>query len=273
MPRTRDIRPGFFKNEYLAELPALTRILFAGLWTLADKEGRLEDRPKRIKLDTLPFDDCDIDASLNELHSAGFIKRYKVGNQMLIQITKWADNQKPHPKEAPSIYPSPELAETLSESEPFNYTASSGNTGTNNAITSYTSIPSITSMPSLNSTAVEKRGTIVPTPKFEERHLTLATEFWELVHEKYPYYKPPKLEAWAVTIRKMEEIDGFTIDEIEDVAAWALTKSEFWSQQIRGPDNLRKHFTKLLDQSGLYAVWERQRNGITTQGNYNRTNP
>lgn len=125
---------------------------------------------------------------------------------------------------------------------------------------------------------IERKNTVTsvtdpPKPKFEERHLTLATEFWELVHEKYPYYKPPKLEAWAVTIRKMEEIDGFTIDEIEDVAAWALTKSEFWSQQIRGPDNLRKHFTKLLDQSGLYAVWERQRNGITTQGNYNRTNP
>ena len=95
---------------------------------------------------------------------------------------------------------------------------------------------------------------------FDERHLTLAKELWELIHDKYPYYKPPNMDSWADTIRKIERLDGFSIDQIEDVAAWALTKSDFWSQQIRGPDNLRKHFRRLIDQSDLYAKWERQRN-------------
>jgi hypothetical protein len=49
MPRTRQIKPGFFKNDELAELPIEARLLFAGLWTIADREGRLEDRPKKIK--------------------------------------------------------------------------------------------------------------------------------------------------------------------------------------------------------------------------------
>ena len=48
MARARNIKPGFFANENLAECDPLARLLFAGLWCLADREGRLEDRPKRI---------------------------------------------------------------------------------------------------------------------------------------------------------------------------------------------------------------------------------
>jgi len=48
MARSRNIKPGFFRNEMLAECSPLARLLFAGLWCLADRFGRLEDRPKRI---------------------------------------------------------------------------------------------------------------------------------------------------------------------------------------------------------------------------------
>ena len=49
MPRARNVKPGFFKNELLAECEPLARILFEGLWCEADREGRLEDRPRRLK--------------------------------------------------------------------------------------------------------------------------------------------------------------------------------------------------------------------------------
>ena len=39
MSRSRNIKPGFFKNEHLAECQPLARLLFIGLWTLADREG------------------------------------------------------------------------------------------------------------------------------------------------------------------------------------------------------------------------------------------
>ena len=51
MARARNIKPGFFLNEELGVLPPLVRILFAGLWCIADRDGRLEDRPKRIKME------------------------------------------------------------------------------------------------------------------------------------------------------------------------------------------------------------------------------
>lgn len=78
MARIRTIKPDFFKNEGLAELPALTRLLFIGLWTQADREGRLEDRPKRLKIEIFPYENCDLDRMLNELQSTGFVLRYKV---------------------------------------------------------------------------------------------------------------------------------------------------------------------------------------------------
>ena len=44
MARARNIKPGFFKNELLVGLPYEYRLLFIGLWTIADRDGRFEDR-------------------------------------------------------------------------------------------------------------------------------------------------------------------------------------------------------------------------------------
>lgn len=107
MARARNIKPGFFANEVLAELPPLARLLFAGLWTVCDRAGRAEDRPKRIKVDVLPYDDCDCDALLEMLHSKGFIRRYEVKGQRLIQVLTWDKHQNPHVKEAASSFPEP----------------------------------------------------------------------------------------------------------------------------------------------------------------------
>lgn len=114
MARTRSIKPAFFSNEVLAELPAHTRLLFIGLWTIADRDGRIEDRPKRIKAELFPYDDFDINLMLTELHNYGFIIRYVVSDINLIQINNFARHQNPHPKEQSNDYPEPpEPAENL----------------------------------------------------------------------------------------------------------------------------------------------------------------
>lgn len=105
MARARNIKPGFFKNEVLAELSCSTRLLFIGLWCLADREGRLEDRPKRIKLELLPFDDLDVVEALNELEAHGFIKRYSIGGLAIIQVVNFAKHQSPHGTEKDSELP------------------------------------------------------------------------------------------------------------------------------------------------------------------------
>ncbi|MDQ1962769.1 hypothetical protein NUU80_16155 [Cronobacter sakazakii] len=105
MARSRNIKPGFFTNDELAECSPLARLLFAGLWTIADKEGRLDDRPKKVKALVLPFDNVDCDELLQQLHDRKFIQRYQVQDGAYIQITNWKKHQNPHCKEAPSEIP------------------------------------------------------------------------------------------------------------------------------------------------------------------------
>lgn len=107
MARSRSLKPGFFTNEDLIELPFEYRLLFAGLWTLADREGRMEDRPKKIKLQIFPGDDVDVNAGLDALASAGFIQRYEAGGARYIQVVSWSKHQSPHIKEAASTIPAP----------------------------------------------------------------------------------------------------------------------------------------------------------------------
>lgn len=109
MSRSRNIKPGFFKNDLLAECHPLARILFCGLWCEADREGRLHDRPKRIKADCLPYDECDCDELLNQLDARGFIVRYQVGEDRYIAIPEFAKHQNPHCKEQPSTIPAPDM--------------------------------------------------------------------------------------------------------------------------------------------------------------------
>ena len=90
MARSRNIKPGFFTNDELAELPALTRLLFVGLWTLVDRDGRIEDRPKKIKAECMPYDDMDADAALSALCKAGFILRERLKEATVIVVSHQA---------------------------------------------------------------------------------------------------------------------------------------------------------------------------------------
>lgn len=105
MARARNIKPGFFKNELLVEMCAFDRLLFIGLWLLADREGRIEDRPKRIKLELFPCDTYDVDAGLNILAESGFVKRYKNNVKSVISIENFLRHQTPHGSEKDSELP------------------------------------------------------------------------------------------------------------------------------------------------------------------------
>jgi hypothetical protein len=106
MARARNIKPAIMDNEELAELEPLTRLLFIYLWMLADREGRLEDRPKRIAVQALPYDrSADVGSMLNDLQKAGFIARYEVAGVACIQVLAFKDHQTPHVREADSSLP------------------------------------------------------------------------------------------------------------------------------------------------------------------------
>lgn len=115
MARSRNIKPSFFQNDYLVELPFETRLLFIGLWTLADREGRLENRPKKIKMELFPADNIDISKSVKELCDNGFLTVYQSNGANVIQIINFNKHQSPHGTEKDSLLPDSNNLYTVNE--------------------------------------------------------------------------------------------------------------------------------------------------------------
>ena len=99
MARARNIKPSFFTHDELADNDPLGRLLFIGLWTIADYKGELEWRPKRVKAQVLPYDDCDIEVLAINLEKTGFIRFYSVGGSDYVHIVNFNKHQNPHKNE------------------------------------------------------------------------------------------------------------------------------------------------------------------------------
>ena len=115
--RARNIKPGLCHNENLGECSLGARLLFVMLPMLADREGRIEYRPRRIKAELFPYDDMTLDqfeAMIGELEQFGssFISRYSANGIKCIQITNFVKHQRPHPDEKRSQLPPPPLNPT-----------------------------------------------------------------------------------------------------------------------------------------------------------------
>ena len=111
MARIRSIKPDFFRHRrlYLAErdtgLPL--RVAFAGLWTVADREGRFRWEPDELKLDCLPYDDVDFSRVLDALTTRGFLVRYASQGREYGFIPGFTRHQIINNRETASILPTP----------------------------------------------------------------------------------------------------------------------------------------------------------------------
>ena len=105
MARTRLIKPSFFLDEAVAEMPDTAQLLFIGLWTLADRNGRLRDAYKSIRAQIFPYRDVNVSDLLDLIVSANLIDRYKVGNERIIQIRSFGKHQHCHINEPKGTLP------------------------------------------------------------------------------------------------------------------------------------------------------------------------
>jgi hypothetical protein len=109
--RIRTIKPEFFKHSRLFDAELETglplRVGFAGLWTCCDREGRFKWRPRELKLDVLPYDDCDFSHVLEALADHGFIVKYEFAVETFGYIPSWKSHQFVNGKEAQSQLPDP----------------------------------------------------------------------------------------------------------------------------------------------------------------------
>jgi hypothetical protein len=111
MARARNIKPAFFQNEELGELLPIERLAFIGMWTIADFRGCIEVKFKRLKIQLLPYDDCNIETIVKNLEQSRFIRMYSVQGQTYIKIINFEKHQNPHKNERDSGSEIPDISE------------------------------------------------------------------------------------------------------------------------------------------------------------------
>lgn len=105
MSRIRTIKPEFFTSADVVGCSPLARLLFIALWCEADRSGRMEWKPKTLKLRYLPADDCSIEALAAELEAAGMLRIYEADGRSLAEVPNFGKHQVINNREAQSALP------------------------------------------------------------------------------------------------------------------------------------------------------------------------
>jgi len=112
MARRRLVDPTIWQSGHSKRLNFRQRLLWVGVITNADDEGKLKGEPAVIKSQVFPYDRLAlqiVEADLQQLQTEGLIEQYVVGKDRYIRIVKWDKYQKPsHP--TPSKIPDPQPA-------------------------------------------------------------------------------------------------------------------------------------------------------------------
>jgi DnaD/phage-associated family protein len=240
MARKRDIKPGFFKNEDLGELTPLARLFFAGLWCWADRDGRLQDRPKKLKADILAYDNCDGEELVQQLADKKFITRYQSDGERYIQINNWKKHQSPHPAEAKSTIPT--IATVLQGSsnvvagclQPSTQVEVTDLQGSSNPVPSFTSIPSC-----VNSSSPAREDEPVDNPE------QIKTETLKVVVKEYE--NEIGILTPTISAELVDMVDNFPRDWVIDAIKGASKQNKRKISYVRGTLNNWQVSGKTLD--------------------------
>lgn len=108
MARIRSLKPEFFMSDSTGAVSFGARLLFAGLWTLVDREGRWIWRPKMVKAQIFPHDRDEVIALeewATELVRADMVRFYQDDEAVYVWLPGFLKHQRPHPKEPASVLP------------------------------------------------------------------------------------------------------------------------------------------------------------------------
>lgn len=96
MPRIRSIKPEFWQDQKLSRLPALTRLVYVCLWSMADDEGRIEADAETVWHFGFPREDRgEVAKALRVLAESSRIVLYRGANgSECIAIPRWGVHQK-----------------------------------------------------------------------------------------------------------------------------------------------------------------------------------
>lgn len=96
MPRIRTIKPEFWTDSLMVQLPHLTRLIYIALWNLADDHGYIRDEPERVAMEIMPREKpSDVDASLQLLAACGRLEWFvSEDGASYYRVAHWDDHQR-----------------------------------------------------------------------------------------------------------------------------------------------------------------------------------
>jgi len=97
MPRRRMIDPQIWRNEKVGALSDTGRLLFIGIFSQADDDGRLKASPRFLKASIFPYDNDKTGEEIRELRDQcaqlGLIRIYTNGKTEYLDIPGWHEHQ------------------------------------------------------------------------------------------------------------------------------------------------------------------------------------
>lgn len=97
MPRRRMIDPQIWRNEKVGSLPDAGRLLFIGIFSQADDDGRLKASPRFLKATIFPYDNDKSEQQIKQLRDQcaelGLIRIYTNSKTEYLDIPGWGEHQ------------------------------------------------------------------------------------------------------------------------------------------------------------------------------------
>lgn len=102
MARIRTIKPEFWRSPDIMQLDHFQRLLYIGLWNLADDEGRGEYNAAAIAADLFLSEYSlnphgvltQVETAFTEYSNSGMVRLYRVKNRQYFEIVNWLDHQR-----------------------------------------------------------------------------------------------------------------------------------------------------------------------------------
>lgn len=113
MARIRTIKPEFWRSPDVMALSYFERLLYIGLWNLADDEGRGVFDPAAIAADLFLTEYSlsphgvltEVSCAFERYEKQGMLAVYEVKNRRFFQILNWSDHQRPNRPSASKFPP------------------------------------------------------------------------------------------------------------------------------------------------------------------------
>ena len=257
--RIRSIKPEFWSSPDIAALSDADRLLFIGLWSYVDDQGRGKDDVALIVAALFPHDMvanpldtvAKVRDGLARLHAANLILRYTVERRTYFLVTGWSKHQKVD-KARPSRLPEP------TEEENGTFPQNDANRETVATIRDSVATPPEILAPGTgeqgnrgtgeqgNSEAIDDvdlRAVEDPRPDVD----TVCDAMAASVNRRTGR-TPRVTAAWRTQARLMIDRDGRTVDEITRIIDW-VDGNDFWRANVLSVPKLRQKFDTLRLQS------------------------